>query len=185
MTHYVAADMRGDYISRLIKPVADFPKPGITFRDITPALQDPKALRNSIDLFAERYANLGITQIIAVEARGFIFAAALADRLGIGLTLMRKAGKLPREVYSTSYMLEYGDDVLELHKDALKPRDKVVIMDDMLATGGTMAAAVQLVKKTPATIVEAAFVCELLYLGGRKEMDKLGVNSYAICAFDE
>lgn len=185
MTHYVAADMRGAYISRLIKPVADFPKPGLTFRDITLALQDPRALRNSIDLFAERYENSGLTQIVAVEARGFIFAAALADRLGIGLTLMRKAGKLPREVFSTSYTLEYGDDILELQKDALKSRDKVVVMDDMLATGGTMSAAIKLLKHTPATVVEAAFVCELLYLNGRKAMDTLGVNSYAICAFDE
>jgi adenine phosphoribosyltransferase len=98
---------------------------------------------------------------------------------------MRKAGKLPREVFSTSYTLEYGDDILELHKDALKPRDKVVVMDDMLATGGTMTAAIHLLQRTPATVVEAAFVCELLYLNGRKAMDKLGVNSYAICAFDE
>ena len=174
-----------DALTAAIRDVHDFPKPGIVFKDITPILADPQLLGTAIELLAAPYQGQGITKVAAVEARGFIFAAALADRLGIGLTLMRKAGKLPREVYSTSYMLEYGDDVLELHKDALKPRDKVVIMDDMLATGGTMAAAVQLVKKTPATIVEAAFVCELLYLGGRKEMDKLGVNSYAICAFDE
>ncbi|RUO37244.1 adenine phosphoribosyltransferase [Aliidiomarina shirensis] len=185
MTHNVAADMRGNYIARRIMPVVDFPKPGITFRDITPALQDPRALRNSIDLFAERYDNMGLTQVVAIEARGFIFSAALADRLGIGLTLIRKAGKLPREVYSTSYTLEYGDDILELHKDSLKARDKVIIMDDMLATGGTMTAAVELVRNSPATIVETAFVCELLHLGGRKEMDRIGVNSYAICAFDE
>ncbi|RUO19341.1 adenine phosphoribosyltransferase [Aliidiomarina iranensis] len=185
MTHNVAADMRGNYIARRITPVENFPKPGINFRDITPALQDPRALRNSIDLFAERYENMGLTQVVAIEARGFIFSAALADRLGVGLTLIRKAGKLPREVFSTSYTLEYADDILELHKDSLKARDKVVIMDDMLATGGTMTAAVKLVRNSPATIIEAAFVCELLYLGGRKEMDKIGVNSYAICAFDE
>jgi|SRR5690554_6126589 len=185
MTHYTAADMRSNYIARRITPVENFPKPGIRFRDITPALQDPRALRNSIDLFAERYENMGLTQVVAVEARGFIFSAALADRLGIGLTLIRKAGKLPRDVFSASYMLEYGDDVLELHKDALKPRDKVIIMDDMLATGGTISAAVDLVKKTPATIIETAFVCELLYLGGRKKLDQMGINSYAICAFDE
>ncbi|TRW50119.1 adenine phosphoribosyltransferase [Aliidiomarina halalkaliphila] len=185
MTHYVAADMRSNHIARRIMPVENFPQPGIRFRDITPALQDPRALRNSIDLFAERYENAGLTQIVAIEARGFIFSAALADRLGIGLTLIRKPGKLPRDVFSTSYMLEYGDDVLELHKDALKARDKVIIMDDMLATGGTMGAAVELVRKTPATIYETAFVCELLYLNGRKALDKIGVNSYAICAFDE
>lgn len=185
MTHYVAADMRSSYIARRITPVENFPQPGIRFRDITPALQDARALRNSIDLFAERYENVGITQIVAIEARGFIFSAALADRLGVGLTLIRKPGKLPREVFSTSYMLEYGDDVLELHKDGLKVRDKVIIMDDMLATGGTMSAAVELVRKTPAQIYEAAFVCELLYLNGRKALDSIGVNSFAICSFDE
>lgn len=185
MNHYVAADLRSDYIQRCITTVEDFPHAGVNFRDITTALSNPLALRHSIDLFHERYENYGLTQIVAVEARGFIFAAALADRLGCGLTLIRKHGKLPRETYGQEYKLEYSDGHLEIHQDALKPRDKVVVMDDMLATGGTIGAAIDLIHRTPATIVETAFLAELLYLPGRKLLTDKGVSSYAICAFDE
>lgn len=184
MTHYVCADLRSNYIQRAITEVANFPHDGVVFRDITTMLSDPKALRYSIDLFHERYENYGLTQVVAVEARGFIFAAALADRLGVGLTLIRKEGKLPREVYQERYELEYGTDQLELHKDALGKRDRVVVMDDMLATGGTIGAAIDLIQKTPATVIEAAFVAELLYLPGRKKLAEKGVNSYAIVAYD-
>ncbi|CUS49453.1 MAG: adenine phosphoribosyltransferase Apt [Idiomarinaceae bacterium HL-53] len=185
MTHYVCADLRSDYIQRAITNVHDFPRPGVVFRDITTALADPKALRYSIDLFHERYENSGLTQIVAVEARGFIFAAALADRLGVGLTLIRKAGKLPRDCHHESYELEYGNDALELHKDSLHRRDRVVVMDDLLATGGTIGAAIDLLKKTPATIVEAAFLAELLYLPGRRVLAQKGVSSYAVVAYDD
>ncbi|MCC5855462.1 MAG: adenine phosphoribosyltransferase [Idiomarina sp.] len=184
MTHYVCADLRSDYIARSITNVKDFPREGVMFRDITTALSNPKALRYSIDLFHERYENYGLTQVVAVEARGFIFAAALADRLGVGLTLIRKAGKLPRETFKENYQLEYGVDCLELHVDALNKRDRVVVMDDMLATGGTIGAAIDLIQRTPATIVEAAFVAELLYLPGRKTLAQKGVSSYAIVAYD-
>lgn len=184
MTHYVCADLRSDFISRSITDVVDFPQDGVMFRDITTMLANPKALRYSIDLFHERYQNYGLTQVVAVEARGFIFAAALADRLGVGLTLIRKPGKLPRAAFSESYELEYGNSALELHKDALTHRDRVVVMDDMLATGGTINAAINLVQKSPATIVEAAFVAELLYLPGRKRLAEKGVSSYAIVAYD-
>lgn len=183
--HYTAADTRGDYIRRCITDVPNYPKEGIVFRDITTALNNPIALRHSIDLFVERYQQDGLTQIVAVEARGFIFASAVADRLGCGLTLIRKAGKLPRSVHSASYQLEYGQDTLEMHQDALKPRDKVVVMDDMLATGGTIAAAIELIQRSPATIVEAAFLAELLYLPGRERLDEKGVPSFAICAYDK
>src|SRR5690554_7700128 len=184
MTHYACADLRGKYIADSIREVADYPHQGVVFSDITTMLANPKALRYSIDLLHERYQNYGLTQVVAVEPRGFIFAAALADRLGIGLTLIRKPGKLPRPTFQESYELEYGNSALELHKDALTHRDRVVIMDDMLATGGTINAAINLVKQTPATIVEAAFVAELLYLPGRKRLAEKGISSYAIVAYD-
>lgn len=185
MTHYVCADLRSDYIQRAITNIENFPQKGVLFRDITTALSDPKALRYSIDLFHERYENYGLTQIVAVEARGFIFAAALADRLGIGLTLIRKAGKLPRDCHKEEYELEYGNSALELHVDELTKRDRVVVIDDMLATGGTIGAAIDLLKKTPATIVEAAFLAELLYLPGRKTLTNKGISSYAIVAYND
>src|SRR5690554_2301902 len=128
MTHYVCADLRSDYISRAITEVADFPQDGVVFRDITTMLANPKALRYSIDLLHERYHNYGLTQVVAVEARGFIFAAALADRLGIGLTLIRKPVNLPRPTFQESYDLEYCNSALELLKDALTHRDRVVVM---------------------------------------------------------
>lgn len=185
MAHYVCADLRSNYILKTITDVVDYPQQGVIFRDITTMLANPKALRYSIDLLHERYQNYGLTQVVAVEARGFIFAAALADRLGVGLTLMRKEGKLPRARYREIYALEYGESALELHKDALTHRDRVVVMDDMLATGGTIGAAINLVKQTSATIVEAAFVAELLYLPGRKRLAEQGVASYALVAYDE
>lgn len=184
MTHYACADLRGKYIADSIREVADYPNKGVVFRDITTMLADPKALRFSIDLLHERYQNYGLTQVVAVEARGFLFAAALADRLGIGITLIRKEGKLPCAAYREEYALEYGESALELHKDALTHRDRVIVMDDMLATGGTISAAIDLIQKTEATIVETAFVAELLYLPGRKRLAEKGISSYAMVAYD-
>lgn len=184
MFHSICADMRSDYIAASITDVPDYPKKGVVFRDITSLLANPKALKYSIDLFHERYQNYGLTQVVAIEARGFIFAAALADRLGIGLTLLRKQGKLPRPTFKKNYQLEYGDDCIEIHQDALNHRDKVIIMDDLLATGGTIQASIDLVKQTSATLVEAAFVIELLALQGRQRLIEQGVSSYALLCYE-
>lgn len=177
-------DPRLQYIQDSVTSIQDYPKPGIIFRDITSSLADPKALTYILDLLTERYQETGLTQIAGIEARGFIFAAALADRLGCGMTLVRKQGKLPRAVHTQAYSLEYGNDTLELHQDALSADDRVLLIDDLLATGGTMRAAAQLVNHSSATVVEAAFLIELNGLQGRQKIEQSGVPCYAICAYD-
>lgn len=156
--------------SRLIRAVPDFPKKGILFRDITPALEDPHAFREIIDLFAERYAGRGVTKVAGIESRGFILASALAYALSAGLVILRKPGKLPRETVSASYALEYGESTLHLHTDAIHPGDTVLILDDLVATGGTLAAAVKLVQGTRATLLETAAIIELDALQGRQAL---------------
>ncbi|MEW5738927.1 MAG: adenine phosphoribosyltransferase [Myxococcota bacterium] len=156
--------------ARLIRAVPDFPKPGILFRDITPALEDPHAFREMIDLFAERYAGRGVTKVAGIESRGFILASALAYALSAGLVILRKPGKLPRKTVSASYALEYGESTLHLHTDAIHPQDTVIILDDLVATGGTLAAAVKLVQGTRATLLETAAIIELEALAGRKAL---------------
>ncbi len=153
-----------------IRAVPDFPKPGILFRDITPALEDPHAFRQIVDLFAERYAGQGVTKVCGIESRGFILGAALAYSLGAGLAILRKPGKLPRPTISASYALEYGESTLHLHTDALHAQDKVVIVDDLVATGGTLNAAVQLVQRVGASLLETAAIIELEALNGRKAL---------------
>jgi len=151
----------------LIADVPDFPQPGIVFKDITPLLADGPAFRQVIDAFAVAIGAAGITQIVAIESRGFIFGAALAYKLGAGLILVRKPGKLPADTRSVSYDLEYGTDVLEIHADALEPGDRVLVVDDVLATGGTVGAVCRLVNELGAEVVEAAFMAELTFLEGR------------------
>lgn len=177
-------DSRIEYICNSVTSIPDYPKQGIVFRDITTSLADPKALGYILDVLTERYQDAGLTQIAGIEARGFIFAAALADRLGCGITLVRKQGKLPRAVHTQAYSLEYGNDTLELHQDALTASDKVLLVDDLLATGGTMCAAADLVMHSKASVVEAAFLVELTSLPGRQRIEKSGVPCYAICAYD-
>lgn len=172
-----------DQIKDTIAAIPDYPKPGITFRDITPLLQNPDAFSSCIDQFAERYRDKGVTQIAAVEARGFIFGAALAKTMGCGLTLVRKPGKLPGKVYSQKYQLEYGEDELQLRHGTLDAKDTVVIVDDLLATGGTVAAAAQLIQQTQATIHEAAFLITLDELPGEQKLQQQGVACYTLCRF--
>ncbi len=160
-----------------IRSVPNFPKPGIMFRDITPLLANPAAFRQVIDHFAEHYQNRGITAVVAAEARGFIFAAPLALALNAAFVPVRKPGKLPFETQSFSYELEYGTDTLHMHVDALGPSDRVLIVDDLLATGGTMLACVNLVEQLQATIEGCAFVIELDFLGGHKKLDRFEVFS--------
>ena len=164
-------------LKSLIRDIPDFPKPGILFRDITPLLASPDGLRAVNDAFVERVKDLGITKIAAVEARGFLFATPLAMQLDIGLVPVRKPGKLPHETLSFDYELEYGTDTLEIHADAIGEGDKVLIIDDLLATGGTVGACVELIKKAGGEVTACAFVIELAFLGGAAKLDDVPIIS--------
>lgn len=154
-----------------IRDIPDFPKPGIMFRDITPLLASPEAFGYVIDQMAEHYAGKGIKAILAAEARGFIFAAPLALKLGASFVPIRKPGKLPYEKLSFNYDLEYGSDCLEMHVDAFEKGDKVLIVDDLLATGGTIKACIDMAEQSGADIVGVAFLIELTFLQGRKHLE--------------
>jgi adenine phosphoribosyltransferase len=153
-----------------IRDIPDFPKVGVTFKDITPLLGDAAAFRSTVDAIVEAHAADGVTKVIGVEARGFILAAPVAYGLGAGFVPVRKVGKLPSAVESAEYALEYGTDVLEVHRDALGQGERVLIVDDVLATGGTAAAAVALVERLGAEVAGVAFVIELDALGGRQRL---------------
>ncbi len=159
-----------DQLKQIIRDIPDFPKKGIIFKDITTLLGDAKSFQRMVDLLAHRYVGEKIDQIVGIEARGFILGAALAYKLGTGITLVRKPGKLPSETRSISYELEYGSDTLEIHADAFKRGDKVIIADDLLATGGTMAAVVQLIEEMGVEVIECAFMAELEFLNGRDKL---------------
>ncbi len=161
-----------DYAKSTIADVPYFPKPGIIFKDITPMLADAKAFDEVIETLASHYRERGVTHFAGIESRGFIFAAPLAKLLNAGLILIRKPGKLPRDTFSQSYELEYGTDTLEIHQDACGPNDKVVILDDLIATGGTAAATIALVEQTGAHVEEVGAVIELTFLKGREKFGK-------------
>jgi len=149
-----------------IRDVPDFPKPGILFKDIAPLLESPRGLKVTIQLLAERWGEAGVDIIAALESRGFPFGAALAYELGVGLAMVRKPGKLPFQKRGIDYALEYGTDRLEMHVDSVKPGQRVLLVDDLLATGGTAAAAVRLLQEGGAELAGCAFVVELSFLGG-------------------
>ena len=159
-------------LKRYIRDIPDFPKPGILFRDITPLLQNGSVLRTVIDRLADRYTDQRVDAVVAVESRGLIFGAPLAYRLGAGLIPVRKAGKLPAKTVKATYTLEYGEGVLEMHADSLSPGKRVLLVDDLLATGGTMGAVVKLMEHFSAKIIEVAFLVELTALGGRARLGK-------------
>lgn len=158
-------------LSSLIRDVPDFPKPGITFKDITPLLGHPGALHLVIEGLAAPYQDAGITKVVGIEARGFILAPGVAIALHAGFVPVRKPGKLPWKAIRQGYGLEYGSDILEIHEDAVGPGDRVLIIDDVLATGGTAAAAVSLVRKLGATVIATAFLVDLTFLGGQARLD--------------
>jgi len=158
---------------RYVRDIPDFPKPGILFRDVTPLLSDPKALPAAIDALAAPFRNQGIDQVLGIESRGFVLGAPVAIALGAGFTLVRKKGKLPYETRSVTYDLEYGTDTVEMHTDAVGPGHRVLVVDDLIATGGTAGAAVRLARDAGATVVAAVFLIELTALGGRA---KLGID---------
>ena len=160
-----------------IRTVPDFPKPGIGFKDITTLLKNGKALRQSVDELAEKFTGKKIDKIVGIESRGFIFGTAIAYKWNIGFIPVRKAGKLPAETISQEYELEYGTDKIEIHKDAISPADKILIVDDLLATGGTAAATVELVKELGGDIQGIGFLIELTFLNGRQKLGDYEVVS--------
>ena len=166
-----------DNLKTLIREVPDFPKAGINFYDITTLLKDPQGLAIVFDQIRDRYVGKGINKVLGIEARGFIFAPAIAYGLGAGFVPVRKPKKLPAPCESVEYALEYGTDRLEMHRDAINPGDKVLIVDDVLATGGTAAAAVELVEKLGGEVAELAFVIELDFLKGRAKLPRRDVFS--------
>jgi adenine phosphoribosyltransferase len=167
-------------IEEFIRDVPDFPKPGIVFKDITPLLGNIEALRQSVKQLADPYRQSGVEIVTGVEARGFIFGAMLADELGVGFAPIRKPNKLPADTISESYELEYGTDTIEIHADAISPGQKVLVVDDLIATGGTVEAACKLVKKLEGEIVGAVFVVELSFLPGRAKLEALGVKTHCL-----
>lgn len=160
-----------------IRDIPDFPKPGILFKDISPLLADSKALAAAVDALAEAFQGQKIDYVAAVEARGFIFGSAVAKALGVGFISVRKPGKLPSKTESVTYDLEYGTDTLEIHSDAVKAGDKVLMVDDLLATGGTMAAACHLVEKLGADIAGLTFLIELTFLNGRDKLQSYPIHT--------
>ena len=157
-----------EILSGAIRDVVDFPKTGVIFKDITPVLANPDIFRLSIDGLIETIGDQKVDKIVGIDARGFIFGAAVADRIGCGLIPVRKHGKLPWKTHSVSYSLEYGEAVIEIHQDAIEPGENILLVDDLLATGGTAAAAVQLVRKLGGNLIGASFFIELAFLEGRK-----------------
>lgn len=166
-----------EHLKTLIRDVPDFPVEGILFRDVTPLLRDPAALREVVHVFATRYREAGIDAVAGIESRGFIFGAPLAVELGVGFVPIRKLGKLPAEKIRREYSLEYGTNVLEMHVDAVRPGERVLLVDDLLATGGTARASVELLKHAGAQVIAAAFLIELEFLEGRKLLDEQEVFS--------
>ena len=164
-------------LKSLIREIPDFPKPGIMFRDITTLLQNPEGLNYVIDSLTDAFADQAIDYVAGIESRGFIFGTPLAYKLGVGFVPVRKPGKLPAQVHSMEYDLEYGTDRLEIHQDAFKPGSRVLIVDDLIATGGTAAATAKLVEHLDCTLVSFAFIIELTELGGRSKLPDVPINA--------
>ncbi|MGC7589732.1 adenine phosphoribosyltransferase [Bisgaard Taxon 46] len=171
-------------IKSSIKSIPNHPKEGIIFRDITSLLEVPEAFRATVDLIVERYQDKGITKVLGTESRGFIFGAPVALALNVPFVLVRKPGKLPRETISQTYQLEYGQDTLEIHTDSIAKDDNVLIIDDLLATGGTIEATAKLVNRLGGKVKYAAFVINLPDLGGEKRLNDLGIETYNLVNFE-
>jgi adenine phosphoribosyltransferase len=167
-------------LKKTIRSIPDFPKPGIMFRDITPLLGDPAAFKESVRLMAAPYKKGDVDVVIGAESRGFIFAAGIALALGAGFVPIRKKGKLPAKTTSATYDLEYGTDTLEMHLDAVSPGTRVLMVDDLLATGGTMAACCEMVEKAGGRIVGVEFLIELSFLNGRAKLSKYPVRTQIV-----
>ncbi|MCD4779284.1 MAG: adenine phosphoribosyltransferase [Candidatus Omnitrophica bacterium] len=164
-------------LKNYIRDIRDFPKEGILFKDITTLLKDKDAFKKAVDLMAKKYKKAGVDYVVGVEARGFIFGAAVAYKLGVGFVPVRKKGKLPARISAITYDLEYGTDTLEIHEDAIPAKSKVLIVDDLLATGGTIRAVADLLKNLKADTIGAAFLIELRFLKGKKKLQDLNLFS--------
>lgn len=168
-------------IKAAIRDIPDFPKPGIIFKDITPILADRKLFHESVGIFVKRHRDAGIDKVAAIDARGFLFGGAIADRLGVGLAPIRKKGKLPYKTYEETYDLEYGSATVTVHQDAFQAGERVLLIDDLLATGGTAAASAKLIEKCGAKVFEIDFLVELTFLNGREKLR--GYNVFCAVAF--
>ena len=166
-----------DDLETLIRDIPDFPKKGVIFKDITTLLKEGERFKEAIDEISNRYLDKKIDVVVSVEARGFIIGSAIAYKLGAGIVLIRKKGKLPWHTHQATYELEYGTDTLEIHQDAIKPGEKVLIVDDLLATGGTAAAVIRLVEGLKGQVVEVAFLIELTFLKGREKIEDYPIFS--------
>jgi adenine phosphoribosyltransferase len=169
--------MNNSLLEKSIRNIPDFPKPGILFRDVTTLIQNKEAFKKAVDLLAKKYKGKGFDKVVGVEARGFIFGAAVAIKIGAGFVPVRKKGKLPHKTISATYELEYGTDTLEIHKDAITPGEKVLIIDDLLATGGTVKAVTQLVNQLGGRICGIGFVIELVDLHGKDKLKEYPLYS--------
>jgi adenine phosphoribosyltransferase len=169
--------METNHLKAFIRDIPDFPKKGIVFKDITPLLKNPRALREAVDALSEHYRHQGISLVVAAEARGFILGPPVAYNLGVGFVPVRKPGKLPYLCKKVTYQTEYSTDSLEIHEDAIRPGDRVLMLDDVLATGGTMAACCKMVESMGGQVVGCAFLVELTFLGGRKPLKDYDVFS--------
>ncbi len=167
-----------------IRTIPDYPKPGIQFRDVTTLFSNPRGFRIAVDRLLHPYSGLEISKVVALEARGFILGGAVAHQLGLGFVPIRKSGKLPGSVLREEYELEYGQDTMELHDDALVKSDRVLIVDDLIATGGTCEAGIKLIRHSGAEIVGAAFIVDLPELGGLKKIEAMDVPVHVLCNFD-
>ena len=171
-------------IKSKIRTIENYPINGVMFRDITTLFEDPEGLREAIDLLVARYKDLKIDKIAAIEARGFLLGAPLAYLLNVGLVLIRKPGKLPSKTIDQEYELEYGSDRIEVHDDAIEKDEKILIVDDLIATGGTVEAAVRLVEKMQGEIVECCFIVDLPDIGGRARLENMGQKVFTLCEFE-
>jgi adenine phosphoribosyltransferase len=171
-------------LKSLVRTIPDYPKKGILFRDITTLIEHPEGFKDSIERIASQYRGQGITHVAGIEARGFIFGAGVAIALGVGFIPVRKKGKLPGETIGQNYALEYGVDTIEIHADVLEKGDKVLLVDDLIATGGTAIAAVGLLRRTGATVNDAAFVIDLPDLGGADKLKAENISVSALIAFE-
>ena len=171
-------------IKSKIRTIENYPIKGVMFRDITTLLKDPEGLRDSVNILVDRYKDLKIDKIVAIESRGFIVGAPLAYLLNVGLILIRKPGKLPAETINQEYKLEYGTDRIEVHVDAIEKSEKVLIVDDLIATGGTAEAAVRLVQKMKGDVVECCFIIDLPDIGGRERLENMGQKVFTLCEFE-
>jgi adenine phosphoribosyltransferase len=170
------------WLKEYVRDIPDFPRPGVVFKDITPLLADVKAFRYTVDALCEHFAATPVDKVLGIEARGFIVAAPVAYRCGAGFVPVRKAGKLPWQVEKQEYVLEYGTDMLEIHQDALAPGERALIIDDVLATGGTASATARLVERLGGTVAGMGFIVELAFLGGRGKLK--GVEAVSLISYD-